>query len=172
MRRRCGCSSAPRSSTCRRHHQPLPHLPHHFTTFTLPSPGAPPQAHGGRHVEVARDLSHIGNVLCDLGKLDAVRRTERPQRPPSSAAAAASGCSAATSRQSYPLGTTGSPGSTLAPSEQAAAAFREAHVLDAALLGADHVHTASDLAAIGQARRPSHLRHPLLSALLQLPHLL
>ena len=95
MRRRCGCSSAPRSSTCRRHHQPLPHPPHHFTTFTLPSPGAPPQAHGGRHVEVARDLSHIGNVLCDLGKLDAVRRTARPQRPPSSAAAAASGCSAA-----------------------------------------------------------------------------
>ena len=32
----------------------------------------------------------------------------------------------------------------------AAATFREVHVLDAAHLGAKHVHTASDIAAIGQ----------------------
>ena len=29
------------------------------------------RAHGARHHEVGRDLSHIGNCLCDLGRLDA-----------------------------------------------------------------------------------------------------
>ena len=37
----------------------------------IPNPNLNNQAHGGRHVEVARDLSHIGNVLCDVGMLDA-----------------------------------------------------------------------------------------------------
>ena len=58
---------------------------------------------------MGRDLSHIGNVLCDLGRLD-----------------------------------------------DAANAFREAQAIDSASLGADHVHTATDGAAIGIVLATQH----------------
>ena len=60
------------------------------------------RAHGAKHHEVGRDLSHIGNCLCDLGRLD-----------------------------------------------EALAAFRDAHAIDTAALGAEHIHTVTDSAALG-----------------------
>ena len=60
------------------------------------------RAHGAKHHEVGRDLAHIGNSLCDLGRYD-----------------------------------------------DACAAFRDAQAIDAAALGAEHVHTATDTASVG-----------------------
>jgi len=67
------------------------------------------RAHGARHHEVGRDYAHIGNCLCDLGRL-----------------------------------------------EDAASAFREAHAIDTAALGADHIHTATDSASIGVVLATQH----------------
>lgn len=51
---------------------------------------------------MGRDLSHIGNCLCDLGRLD-----------------------------------------------EAVTAFKEAHGIDTAVLGPEHIHTATDAASLG-----------------------
>ena len=60
-------------------------------------------------MQVGRDYAHIGNCLCDLGRL-----------------------------------------------EDAASAFREAHAIDTAALGADHIHTATDSASIGVVLATQH----------------
>ena len=60
------------------------------------------RAHGARHHEVGRDLSHIGNCLCDLGRFD-----------------------------------------------DALQAFRDAQAIDTAALGAEHLHTLTDVASVG-----------------------